>query len=103
MRRVRDWLRTAPIVDEQAPVAIINRMKATTGTEARPKLRSAGRWIGVVTFALALHAGAVAAMAQRVTTLPDDEDGMLRWGIAAGIVVVVGIAPFLDPKRSHKG
>ncbi|MCO6438849.1 MAG: hypothetical protein J5J06_17275 [Phycisphaerae bacterium] len=48
-----------------------------------------------------LHLSAAAAMAQTPARLPDEEGVVVTWAIAAGIVVIVCLASFLNPKRSH--
>jgi hypothetical protein len=34
-------------------------------------------------------------------SLPEDKDALIRWGIAAGIVIIIALPAFLNPKRSH--
>ena len=53
---------------------------------------------GMVT---AMHLSAACAWAQKRGRLADDEDSLLRWGITAGVVVVIGLTAFLNSKRSH--
>ena len=71
------------------------------------RLRSACDWTGVryrrpaVVAMLTVHMLAVSAQAQRTGKVPDEEGGLLQWCIAAGIVLVVCITAFLNPKRSH--
>ena len=42
------------------------------------------------------------SLAQKPAELVPDEEGMVRWGVTAGVVVVIGLTAFLNPKRSHK-
>ncbi len=51
--------------------------------------------------AVAVHLMAATAWAQRHARVPKDESGMLPWGIAAGLAVVICVSAFLNPKRSH--
>lgn len=41
------------------------------------------------------------AHAQTTTNVPDDDGGMLQWGVALGIAVLVVLTGFLNSKRSH--
>ncbi|MEK6799837.1 MAG: hypothetical protein AABZ12_12800 [Planctomycetota bacterium] len=50
----------------------------------------------------AMHLTASSAWAQLPARLPGTDNSLLAWGIAAGLVVVVCITGFLDPKRSHR-
>ena len=59
------------------------------------------RALVVIGMALAMHLSAACAWAQKRGRLADDEDSLLRWGITAGIVVVIGLTAFLNSKRSH--
>lgn len=47
------------------------------------------------------HVLADAAMAQKRANLPDDEGLFIRYGVLMGVVVVIGLAAFLNPKRTH--
>ncbi len=40
-------------------------------------------------------------MAQKMANLPDDEGFLIRYGVLAGVVAVIGLAAFLNPKRTH--
>ena len=68
-------------------------------------LRGAGRFKRGVAAAAALllvHGTAASAYAQRLQeALPDDDDKFIRWGIAAGVIVIIALPAFLNPKRSH--
>ncbi|MBU0718708.1 MAG: hypothetical protein KJ749_10705 [Planctomycetes bacterium] len=55
----------------------------------------------VVCAALAVQALPTVAWAQKPGRVVDDEESLLRYGIAAGVVVVMGITAFLNSKRSH--
>lgn len=44
---------------------------------------------------------ATAAMGQKPGRVPDDDGGILQWGVALGIVVLCAAAAFINPKRSH--
>lgn len=53
-------------------------------------------------FVLAVHGSAAVGLAQKPGIIPnEDPDSTTRWLILAGIVVVVAITAFLNPKRSH--
>lgn len=71
------------------------------------RLCSVCGWTGVhyrrpaVVAMLTVHMLAVSAQAQPTGRLPEEEGGLLQWCIAAGIVLVVCITAFLNPKRSH--
>jgi len=43
------------------------------------------------------------ALAQKPVKMEDNTGGMLPWGIAAGIIILVCGSAFLNPKRSHHG
>ena len=47
------------------------------------------------------HVLADAAMAQKRANLPDDEGLLIRYGVLMGVVVVIGLAAFLNPKRTN--
>ncbi len=40
-------------------------------------------------------------MAQKRANLPDDEGLVIRHLVLVGVVVVIGLAAFLNPKRTH--
>ena len=69
--------------------------------------RSACGWTSVryrrpvVVAMLAVHMLAVSAQAQRTGKVPDEDGGLVQWCIAAGIVFVVCVTAFMNPKRSH--
>ena len=50
---------------------------------------------------LGVHLLAASAYAQTPGQEPKQDSGVLQWGIAAGLVVVVCATAFLNPKRSH--
>ncbi len=50
---------------------------------------------------IVLHTTAATAWAQKPVK-PPEESATLQWVIALGVMVVVGIAAFLNPKRSHR-
>lgn len=41
------------------------------------------------------------AWAQTPARLTNEEQGVLVWVIAAGLIIVVGLPAFIKPKRSH--
>ena len=47
------------------------------------------------------HVLANAAMAQKQANMPDDEGLVFRYLVLLGVVVVIGLAAFLNPKRTH--
>lgn len=66
--------------------------------------RQSGRWVWWRTAVLAAgmcHVLADAAMAQKRANMPDDEGLMMRYLVLMGVVVVIGLAAFLNPKRTH--
>jgi len=42
-----------------------------------------------------------ATYAQKPTKAPEGESVTLQWAIALGLMVIIGISAFLNPKRSH--
>ncbi|MGB2988066.1 MAG: hypothetical protein WBE26_19530 [Phycisphaerae bacterium] len=58
------------------------------------------RWV-MLAGMLVVHFAAATAWAQQEASAPEEEGGLLKWGIAAGLAVVVCISAFLNPKRSH--
>jgi hypothetical protein len=58
-------------------------------------------WLRTLVAAAVVHASALSAWAQKPTKPPEDDSGVLQWVIAAGIVVVICVTAFLNPKRSH--
>lgn len=60
--------------------------------------RLAGGFLAAV---VTVHAATSEALAQKVATPTDEDGGMLSWLIAAGIIVVVCLSAFINPKRSH--
>ena len=52
---------------------------------------------------LVQHLGAGLALAQDPGRAVDDEEAGLRWGITAGVAVVILVAAFIQSKRSHLG
>ncbi len=60
--------------------------------------------MGWRTFAASMvvaHLTSYPAQAQVPVSLPGDDGGMLQWGVAAGITVVICLAAALNSKRSH--
>lgn len=75
-------------------------MKRETANHGRPDWRRrTGRIIGIV--ALGLHLLAASAAAQTRANLPNEDGGILQWGIAVGVIVVIALTGFLKSKRSH--
>ena len=63
----------------------------------KPRVRT-WRWMHTAT----LWAGiASVAQAQTPVSVPADDGGYLQWAVAGGIGLMVLIAAFLNPKRSH--
>ena len=58
-------------------------------------------WILTGVGALAIHGTAASAWAQQRARIPKDEASMIPWAIAGGIVVLICVCGFLNPKRSH--
>ena len=64
--------------------------------------REAGPQVAAAAALLVVHGTAASAYAQRLQeALPDDKDKWIRWGIAAGVIVIIALPAFLNPKRSH--
>ncbi|HNQ21963.1 MAG TPA: hypothetical protein PKK06_02605 [Phycisphaerae bacterium] len=64
----------------------------------------ASRWV----LACAVAGGAlllspVVALAQKEASLPEKDNGLIQWAVAAGIVILIAVVAFLNPKRSHLG
>lgn len=57
--------------------------------------------LGIAAGFLAMDLMAATAWAQKQGRVPNEDGGWLQWGIAAGLVVVVCVPAFLNPKRSH--
>lgn len=43
----------------------------------------------------------MSAMAQSPANLPGQDGGLITWGVAVGLAVIVLLTGFLNPKRSH--
>ena len=56
---------------------------------------------GVIAAAVAVHGAASEALAQKIAIPTDEDGGAMSWLIAAGIIVVVCLSAFINPKRSH--
>lgn len=59
------------------------------------------RWRAAVWAVGAYHVVAEAAWAQQRASLPDDESFLMRYVVLLGVVVVIGLAACLNPKRTH--
>lgn len=57
--------------------------------------------MGIAVGLLAMDLMATTAWAQKQGRVPGEDAGWLQWGIALGLVVVVCVSAFLNPKRSH--
>lgn len=55
----------------------------------------------MVTGLVATLVWAAPAMAQRSAKPPGDDSVTMQWAIAIGLLVVIGLPAFLNPKRSH--
>ena len=69
------------------------------------RLRMVGRsrrpWV-VLLVGLAVQFASTPAWAQMpVHQMPEEESGMLPWGIAVGLAAIICVSAFLNPKRSH--
>ena len=51
--------------------------------------------------AIAIHLTAAPVWAQRSARLRDDEGSLIPWAIVGGIIVLICVCGFLNPKRSH--
>jgi len=63
---------------------------------------SLSRW-GVFACVFAMHFATASAWAQKPATLPGIDGGVVQWVVAGGILLIMCVAGFLNPKRSHKG
>lgn len=63
------------------------------------KLRRSSVSLG--TAMVTVLAFAAPALAQRSAKPPGDESVTVQWAIAIGLLVVIGLPAFLNPKRSH--
>lgn len=79
------------MLDVRQGRGIISRMVRMT----HPWLRTV-RLAGLL---FCLSSGAV--FAQKPVKPPETEGGVLPWVIALGLMVVIGVSAFLNPKRSH--
>ena len=41
-------------------------------------------------------------LAQKKASLPEEGDTLMRYGVLIGIVGLIGVSAFLNPKRSHQ-
>lgn len=48
-----------------------------------------------------LHTAGALVWAQKEARAPDEEGGMLKWGVALGLGVVICLSGILNAKRSH--
>ncbi|GAG39491.1 unnamed protein product [marine sediment metagenome] len=81
---------------------IIQAMKRhlrTCGLGTLMRLRPT--WV-VAAGALAIHFSTAPAWAQRPGHVVEEEGGLLQWGIAVGLAIVICVSAFLNPKRSHR-
>jgi hypothetical protein len=75
--------------------------------DTRPENRRAGggllqhAWFQVSMMMLVVHAFAGTVWAQRPSSPPKDEGGAITAAIAGGVIILVGVCGFLNPKRSH--
>ncbi len=60
---------------------------------SRTRIAGAAAWL--------IHVLAGGAWAQTPTRPPETEGAVLQWVIAGGLLIVIGISGFLNPKRSH--
>jgi len=65
-----------------------------------PRPRGSYPFVGAAALGVFFVTGNV-AFAQRAATLPKEDGGVLQWVVAAGIVFVICVTAFLNPKRSH--
>ena len=91
-RRPLYWTPVTDIMERMKRKGLFTRLRGVGGLKS-----------GLVATAMVLvmHWTAADAWAQRSTGLGDDEGVILRWAIAAGVVVIIGLPAFLNPKRSH--
>ena len=66
----------------------------------RAKASLAGGWTVALT-GLIVHLSAMSAWAQKPAVLPGEDKGWLQLGIGAGVLIVICMAAFINPKRSH--
>ena len=51
---------------------------------------------------LAMHATAGSAWAQNAVRLPEEDKGLVQWAVALGIIILICISAFMNPKRTHQ-
>lgn len=56
---------------------------------------------GINRAAAALLLAPSASLAQSPANVPSEDGGLLTWGIAAALAVLILIGAFWNPKRSH--
>lgn len=59
------------------------------------------RWRTAVLVVAVCHVLADAAMGQKQANMLDDEGLVIRHLVLVGVVVVIGLTAFLNPKRTH--
>ena len=60
------------------------------------------RWASAAMVTLTCFvASSSAAWAQKPMKPPGDDSVTMQWTIAIGLIVVIGVSAFLNPKRSH--
>lgn len=81
-------------------IQVMKRHLRTCGLGTLMRLRRI--WV-VAAGALAIHFSTAPAWAQRAGRVAEEEEGgLLRWGIAVGLAIVICVSAFLNPKRSHR-
>ena len=78
----------------------MQRMKAIYG-KLRWRSGSFFGWRATAWTVGVFHVVAEAAWAQQRAPLGDDESFLIRYAVLLGVVVVIGLAACLNPKRTH--
>lgn len=66
--------------------------------------RSLLRWVSrhaLVSVVLALHLAGSFALAQEPARLPKEDKGILQLLVAVGLLLLICVTAFMNPKRSH--
>ena len=58
-------------------------------------------WVAAGTL-LAMHVTAGSAWAQTAVRLPEEDKGLVQWAVALGIIILICIPAFMNPKRTHQ-
>lgn len=63
--------------------------------------RNHGLAVAFVATVAGIHGGSGVAYAQKLAPMTDKSAGFIPWAVAGGLGVVILLAAFINPKRSH--